>query len=94
MFDFVRDGWRDYVSLLDVRDENDALRSRLASVEEENLQLREALVASTEILARTDVGLDGVVRLHSVRSGRLLTLLTTVGVPHAIASMATMPKGS
>jgi rod shape-determining protein MreC len=48
-FDFVRDSWRDYVSLLDVRDENDALRSRLASVEEENLQLREALVASSRL---------------------------------------------
>jgi rod shape-determining protein MreC len=48
-FDFVRDSWRDYVSLIDVREENDTLRSRLATVEEENLQLREALVASRRL---------------------------------------------
>ena len=48
-FDFFRDGWRDYVSLLGVRDENGTLRSRLAHVEEENLQLREALVASSRL---------------------------------------------
>jgi rod shape-determining protein MreC len=43
--DFARNALRDYVELLGVRDENAELRSRLASVEEENLQLREALVA-------------------------------------------------
>lgn len=43
--DFARGALRDYVAILDVRDENAALRSRLAAIEEENLQLREALVA-------------------------------------------------
>lgn len=44
--DFARGTLRDYVALLGVRDENEKLRGRLAEVEEENLQLREALVAS------------------------------------------------
>lgn len=44
--DFARTALRDYVAVLAVRDENAALRGRLAAVEEENLQLREALVAS------------------------------------------------
>lgn len=35
-----------YVALLGVREENEALRARLARLDEENLQLREALVAS------------------------------------------------
>ena len=43
--DFARGALRDYVTLLGVRDENADLRGRLAAVEEENLQLREALVA-------------------------------------------------
>jgi rod shape-determining protein MreC len=43
--DFARDAVRDYVAVLDVRDENTQLRKQLASIEEENLQLREALVA-------------------------------------------------
>ena len=43
--DFARGALRDYVALLGVRDENADLRGRLAAVEEENLQLREALVA-------------------------------------------------
>jgi len=42
----ARDAVRDYVAVLDVRDENAALRRQLAEIEEENLQLREALVAS------------------------------------------------
>ncbi|MDJ0866225.1 MAG: rod shape-determining protein MreC [Myxococcota bacterium] len=44
--ELVRDGWSRYAALLGVRDENDALRSRIARLEEENLQFREALVAS------------------------------------------------
>src|SRR5262245_364276 len=44
--DFARNAVRDYVAILDVRRENETLRGRIASVEEENLQLREALVAS------------------------------------------------
>lgn len=45
-FDFAREHWRDYTALVDVREENETLRERLASVQDENLQLREALVAS------------------------------------------------
>jgi len=44
--EFVRDGWDDYVALFSVRDENEMLRERMSKIEEENLQLREALVAS------------------------------------------------
>lgn len=44
--EFARSGFRDYVALLEVREENESLRDRLAAISEENLQLREALVAS------------------------------------------------
>jgi len=44
--DGVRDVWRGYVDLLAVRDENRRLRRRVSELEEENLQYREALVAS------------------------------------------------
>ncbi len=44
--DVVADAWVHYVDLVDVREENDELRSRIAALEEDNLQLREALVAS------------------------------------------------
>jgi rod shape-determining protein MreC len=45
-FDIARGSWGDYVALLDVRRENGELRARLAETEDENLQLREALLAS------------------------------------------------
>jgi len=44
--DVVRDAWRDYVDLRDVRQENARLREQVWHLEEDNLQLREALVAS------------------------------------------------
>lgn len=44
--DWVRGLWGDYVALLGVREENEALRQRVAALEEETLQLREALIAS------------------------------------------------
>jgi rod shape-determining protein MreC len=44
--DGIRGLWSDYVALRDVRSENQRLRSRLAELEEANLQYREALVAS------------------------------------------------
>ena len=44
--EFARSAFQDYVALVDVRRENEALRGKLATVSEENLQLREALVAS------------------------------------------------
>lgn len=42
----VRNLWRDYVALVDVRRENLRLRETLALLREENLQYREAIVAS------------------------------------------------
>ena len=44
--DGVRGVYRDYVSLVDVREENERLHQRVAELEEANLQYREALVAS------------------------------------------------
>ncbi len=44
--DGLRRMWGDFVALGEVRDENVRLRSRLAELEEANLQYREALVAS------------------------------------------------
>ncbi|HBZ69141.1 MAG TPA: rod shape-determining protein MreC [Deltaproteobacteria bacterium] len=52
-FDFVRGLFRRYVALTDLRTENEQLRSRVAQLEEENLQYREALIAS-ERLERID----------------------------------------
>ncbi|HTF34781.1 MAG TPA: rod shape-determining protein MreC [Myxococcota bacterium] len=52
-FDFVRGLFRRYVALTDLRTENEQLRGRLAQLEEENLQYREALIAS-ERLERID----------------------------------------
>jgi len=48
-FDFARNLFRRYVALTDLRTENERLRSRLAQLEEENLQYREALVASDRL---------------------------------------------
>ncbi len=47
--ELVRDGWTRYAALLDVRGENEELRARLAALEEENLQFREALIASQRL---------------------------------------------
>ncbi len=44
--DGLRGVYRDYVSLLEVRQDNERLRVRVAELEEANLQYREALVAS------------------------------------------------
>ncbi len=44
--DRTRETWSRYVALVHVGDDYRALRSRLTELEEENLQLREALVAS------------------------------------------------
>ncbi len=41
--------WEDYVVLLDVREENQRLKDRVVDLEEENLQYREALVASEHL---------------------------------------------
>ncbi len=47
--DLVRGAVRHYVALLDVREENEALRRQIAMLQEENVQLREALVAGGQI---------------------------------------------
>lgn len=44
--EFVRDAWTRYVALIDVQNDNAELRTRIARLQEENLQLREGLVAS------------------------------------------------
>lgn len=44
--DLVRDAHRSYVDLLGVREENERLRGQVAGLQEESLQLREALIAS------------------------------------------------
>ena len=45
-FEAVGGLWGNYVALTDVRDENERLRARVRELEDENLQYREALVAS------------------------------------------------
>ncbi len=44
--DFLGDGWEHYVALVGIGEENVRLRERISVMAEENLQLREALVAS------------------------------------------------
>jgi rod shape-determining protein MreC len=44
--DLLGEAWTDYIALVDLRRKNQALRARVAALEEENLQFREALVAS------------------------------------------------
>ena len=44
--EMARGSWNEYVALVDVNRENEEMRERLAALEEENLQLAEALVAS------------------------------------------------
>jgi len=45
-FEAIRRAWSSYVAVLDAERENEALHSKIARLNEENLQLREALVAS------------------------------------------------
>ncbi len=47
--DAVRAGWESYADLLGVREDNELLRARIAALEEENLQYREALVTSEQL---------------------------------------------
>ena len=47
--DSSREIWGGYVDLLSVREDNASLRDRIAELEEENLQYREALVASNHL---------------------------------------------
>jgi rod shape-determining protein MreC len=43
---FLRNVWQGYVDLVGIREENTRLRSRVTDLEDENLQYREAIVAS------------------------------------------------
>lgn len=45
-YEAVRDAWNGYISLLHVQLQNEALTTQVSRLSEENLQLREALVAS------------------------------------------------
>jgi rod shape-determining protein MreC len=56
--EFVQDTWRHYVSILEVGERNAELNSRLAMLEEENLQLREALVASGRLERIAEIRAD------------------------------------
>lgn len=47
--DLLRGSWTDYMALVGVHEENEALRHELARLREENSQLREALVASERL---------------------------------------------
>ena len=44
--EMTNDVWSRYVALVDLKEENEHLRDRLTRLEEQNLQFREALVAS------------------------------------------------
>jgi len=57
-FDLTQNAWRHYVSLLDASDTNAGLRARLAALEEENLQLREALIASGRLARIAEIRAD------------------------------------
>jgi len=57
-FDLTQNAWRHYVSLLDASDSNAGLRARLAQLEEENLQLREALIASGRLERIAEIRAD------------------------------------
>ncbi|MCP5068910.1 MAG: rod shape-determining protein MreC [bacterium] len=54
--EWLGETWANYVALVDLRVENDILQARIAQIEEENLQFREALVASGH--------LDGIARMR------------------------------
>ncbi len=83
-FELTRGAWRSYVAVVGVGEENEVLRSKLALLEDENLQLREALVASGRLeriaaireefevpmLASELVGVDASVWFRSVLVNR------------------------
>ena len=56
--EFAQDAWRHYISILEVGQRNEELSSRLVLLEEENLQLREALVASGRLERIAEIRAD------------------------------------
>jgi rod shape-determining protein MreC len=65
-FERVGGGWHEYLALVDVGRDNAALRARVTQLEEENLQLREALVES-----------GNLARITALRSGFEAELMPT-----------------
>jgi rod shape-determining protein MreC len=60
----ARRGWTEYAALLDVRRENESLRSQVAQLEDENLQFREALVASGRLQRISEMRQDVAVPMR------------------------------
>jgi rod shape-determining protein MreC len=56
--DFLRHAWRRYVDLVEVAEEGARLRERVHALEEENLQLREALVAGGRLARIAEMRAD------------------------------------
>jgi rod shape-determining protein MreC len=56
--DFVRHAWGRYADLVDVADRNARLEARVAALQEENLQLREALVAGGRLASIAEMRAD------------------------------------
>jgi rod shape-determining protein MreC len=56
--DFVRDAWGRYADLVGVADRNALLQERIHALEEENLQLREALVAGGRLARIAEMRAD------------------------------------
>src|SRR5262245_32188347 len=56
--DFVRHAWNGYVDLVDVRQENARLATRIHELDEENLRLREALVAGGRLARIAEMRAD------------------------------------
>ncbi len=56
--ELARSGWGRYVALQGVRGENERLTSRVAALEEENLQYREALVESGRLQRISEMRID------------------------------------
>jgi rod shape-determining protein MreC len=93
--ELTRDAWRNYVAVVRVGEENEVLRSELATLKEENLQLREALVASGRLqriaeireefevpmLASELVGVDASAWFRSVLVNRGRTHGVQPGMP-------------
>src|SRR5262245_14719662 len=56
--DFVRHTWGHYADLVAVSERNEALKQRIAALEEQNLQLREALVAGGRLARIAEMRAD------------------------------------
>ena len=90
--EFVQDAWRHYVSILDIGERNEELLSRLVLLEEENLQLREALVASGRLERIAEIRADFEVPMLSSElvgvdpSPWFRSVLVNRGLSHGVRS--------